>query len=472
MNFDKKYRACAALLAAASMLSSGCALWKTESEPAPVTFEEDDSEYVVVSRPSAPAADVSSLNAREINDEIESLSKETEKLQLEKSVIESSLALADSEQQRELLSLQLEKMKLDAARAERTAKFSAEMAEIEGERTELEGKIALEKSRSAASLGEKRDRLNALELEFRALQAEIKTDSARKLMPVAVAQYREELAQVAPAAAQSPKYLKAPLVAGTLILSYRRVELNGPVTGELAKTVCEKLYFYSNQSAEYPIFIVIDNSPGGSVSAGYQIQKAMKSCRAPVYVVVKGFAASMAAVIATTSERSFCFENTRVLHHQISSNLKGNMTVLREGVAESERWYELCCGPVAEKMGISLEELTKEMYAHNSGGDWSESGARAVELKWIDNLVSRIEETGVISIAETASTDRKPPAAPAGTLEEKTDSQGRRYVDLPVDLRQKQLLPRALIFRIKPRSVPANARVSANFFIKPPDFVF
>ena len=50
------------------------------------------------------------------------------------------------------------------------------------------------------------------------------------------------------------------------------------------------------------IFIVIDTSPRGSVMAGYRILKAMESSDAPVHVVVKSFAASMAAAITTLGE--------------------------------------------------------------------------------------------------------------------------------------------------------------------------
>ncbi|MBQ8445377.1 MAG: peptidase S14, partial [Opitutales bacterium] len=74
--------------------------------------------------------------------------------------------------------------------------------------------------------------------------------------------------------------------------------------------------------------------------------------------------------------------------------------------------------------------FTKQMYENNSDGDWMEAGHRAVELKWIDHVVDRIEETGIISVAEkTAKPPR--PQMPVGLTEE-TDAQGRRYVELPV----------------------------------------
>ena len=73
-----------------------------------------------------------------------------------------------------------------------------------------------------------------------------------------------------------------------LYISDRRIAFNGAVTEQLADYVCTRIAFYNNQSSEFPIFIVVDNSPGGSVAAGYQIQKAMAASKAPVHVVVKG----------------------------------------------------------------------------------------------------------------------------------------------------------------------------------------
>ncbi len=432
MNFERKFFTPSALISSVFVLA-GCAA----GTPA---VSADESAAVPAATKTTPAAvpalsPVSDrvpadLTPAEIKEELKRLAEETEKIATEKSLIESRLALAVAEFEQQNAALTLEKMRLDADRAETSAKLAEELAGIEEERSELERRLALESARAAAALREKQRKLASLELESRELQAEMTAGSMGAQFAVAVSDVQEQLAKVAPDAAQSPCYLKEPFVDGTLYISDRRVALNGPITMELAKTVCERLYFYDNRSSEYPIFIVIDNSPGGSVAAGYQIQRAMRSCKAPVYVVVKNFAASMAAVITTLAERSFCFSNTRILHHQVSSGVQGNLTVMREGVAEGERWYERFASPVAKKMGISLEEFTKQMYAHNSDGDWLETGTRAAELKWVDNVVSRIEETSVISVADS-SDPAKRSANPRG-LVERTDAQGRRFVELPV----------------------------------------
>lgn len=433
MNFEKKYFTRSALVLAAFMFAGCTAPVSAEDnvESEPVT-EVSVAEAVVVPVVSTDASETPvnpEKTPDEIRDEIKKLSETVGKLMLEKNLIDSRLALSSAELEREMEAAQIERMKLDAVRADAAAKLSEELVGIEEERTELERKLALENARSNAAFREKQNKLEMLQLENREIQAEMSAASMRTRFPIAVAGKKEQLSKLAPAAAQ-PKYLKEPFVDGTLYISDRRISLNGAITNELAKTVCEQLYFYNNQNPEFPIFIVIDNSPGGSVAAGYQIQKAMQACDAPVYVVVKGFAASMAAVITTTAERSFCFENSIILHHQISTGFRGNLTVLREGLAEGELWYKRFAGPVAEKMGITLEEFTKQMYAHNSDGDWRETGPRAVELKWVDQLVERIEETGIASISG-ASNNVSAPLKPL-VLPESVDVHGNRFVELPV----------------------------------------
>lgn len=324
MNFERKFFTPSALISSVFVLA-GCAAGTpsvSADESAAVPAAAKTTPVAVPALPAvSPVSDrvPADLTPAEIKEELKRLAEETEKIATEKSLIESRLALAVAEFEQQNAALTLEKMRLDADRAETSAKLAEELAGIEEERSELERRLALESARAAAALREKQRKLASLELESRELQAELTAGSMGAQFAVAVSDVQEQLSKVAPDAAQSPRYLKEPFVDGTLYISDRRVALNGPITMDLAKTVCERLYFYDNRSSEYPIFIVIDNSPGGSVAAGYQIQQAMRSCKAPVYVVVKNFAASMAAVITTLAERSFCFSNTRILHHQVSS---------------------------------------------------------------------------------------------------------------------------------------------------------
>jgi ATP-dependent Clp protease, protease subunit len=231
------------------------------------------------------------------------------------------------------------------------------------------------------------------------------------------------------------QYTNEPFKDGVLTISDRRIALNGPIWEDTADYIAERIDYFNNQSREYPIFIVIDDSPGGSVMAGYKILKAMEGSAAPVYVVVKSFAASMAANIVTQSKRSFAYPNAIILHHQILSGTYGNLTEQKENLKELEEWWKRLAAPVAAKMGISLDEFIKRMYQDRSTGNWIEFGDNARKLKWVDEIVETInEESYNINPDASPGPSASTPPVQANTppvLPERVDVLGHPYVQLP-----------------------------------------
>jgi ATP-dependent Clp protease protease subunit len=47
-------------------------------------------------------------------------------------------------------------------------------------------------------------------------------------------------------------------------------------------------------------------------------------------------------------------------------------------------------------MGIDSTEFVKLMYKHSSSGNWREYATKAVELKWVNNVVMRIEDKSIL----------------------------------------------------------------------------
>lgn len=221
------------------------------------------------------------------------------------------------------------------------------------------------------------------------------------------------------------QYTNEPFKDGVITISDRKIDLNGPIMSGSASYVCDRLDYFNNQDRTKPIFVVIDNSPGGSVMQGYRILKAIETSDAPVHVIVKSFAASMAATIATLAPHSYAYPNAIILHHQMSSSTSGNMTDIEQEVKMMREWERRLATPIAKKMGISLEEFRAKMYSARKSGDWDEFADKAVELKWIDHLVNEIREEGV---------RKKPSSSASGGFwmsSLKTDEQGKPYFALP-----------------------------------------
>jgi ATP-dependent Clp protease protease subunit len=131
---------------------------------------------------------------------------------------------------------------------------------------------------------------------------------------------------------------------------------------------------------------------------GYRIIKTMEASKAPVHVIVKSFAASMAATILTVADDSYAYPNAIILHHQPWSVSWGNLTQQQEQMDIFKEWARRLHTKVAEKMGVSLDEFYKQMYEKNSEGDWQEFADKAKELKWVEHVVDTIREEGVIKM--------------------------------------------------------------------------
>jgi ATP-dependent Clp protease protease subunit len=359
---------------------------------------------------------------RKLKDEIEKLSTDN-KLSEEK--LKTETALKNAELQR----LTLEnKLSAEAAKKEMEA-MTAAILKIKAENellAEQEKKAMITDSaeKMAIELEMKRMDLKERKLKYEKFLLESRMDKLNA--DLALRAKKEEWKKESNT---EPVYEEQPFKKGVLTISDRRIPLNGPVYSVSADYITDRIHYFNNISTA-PIFLVIDSSPGGSVMSGYRILKAMESSKAPVYVVVKSYAASMAAGITTLAKKSFAYPNAIILHHQMSTVNWGNMTQIKEQYEKAKEWERRILDPVAKKMGISTDAFRKRMYENSSDGDWEEFADKAVALKWVDNVVERIEETGFVKNPDYG------PAAPAkarmeAELEERTDDTGRRYVKLP-----------------------------------------
>jgi ATP-dependent Clp protease protease subunit len=348
------------------------------------------------------------LAAERLKAETNAIREEITKLKMEKELLAERIALAATKRQ--------------AAEEEENAKVEAESSKIMRE----------------ASLAKARAEL--LTNELKAVQSQAGIDISKLQNQISAYEMESKRKGYADA---KPVYLDNPLKDdGTLVISDRRIALNGLITMATADHITDRIDFFNNADRKLPIFIVIDESPGGSVMAGYRILKAMESSDAPVHVVVKSFAASMAAGITTLAKESYAYPNAIILHHQISSTLFGqlNLTEQAEVVKESQRWWTRLASPVAQKMGVTTDEFIKQMYAHSSAGDWSEFGEDAQKLKWVNHIVQGIEETSF-----TKNPDASPAPAPAVTgLKEEVDANGKPFSYLP------RLTPKDVYFLYNP----------------------
>ncbi|MEY4103555.1 MAG: hypothetical protein RL461_757 [Planctomycetota bacterium] len=383
----------------------------------------------------------------------EQLSAELARVRAEKARLDAKMALNASQQAAanepeatRLAGLQREAQLRAAALDAELAAGNAEMVRLKAEQDLLDMRHRVK----LASMRREQEALaaeNALAAEKRrAEQArladeQMRVDIESRTMAGRLAQ-RDAQEKLREGVDVLDAYPEQPFKDGIITVSDRRISLNGPIVSGTADYVCDRLDWFNNQDRTKPIFIVIDNSPGGSVMQGYRIVKAIETSDAPVHVIVKSFAASMAATIATLAPHSYAYPNAIILHHQMSTGISGNMTDIEQEVKSAQEWERRLAEPIARKMGISMAEFKERMYKARKTGDWDEFADNAVKLKWIDHVVNEIREEGI---------RRKPSTAPAAPMwgmfgvSMKQDEQGRPYMSLP------PLDPYDYYFMVNPR---------------------
>ena len=319
---------------------------------------------------------------------------ETIQIEIEAEIIRSRLELAESQRRQAKQSSDLEIKKLEAEKKIRQLEAEAAGAMDDDEKSQLNLKTSIANAKATLATAEK----DAKRAEF---EAEVKLSSTQAAVEYArlekIGEINRLQKKVEERTSGKIEYPLEPLADGVLRISDRRIPFNGIVDEALAKFVCDRIAFYNALDKKAPIFIVIDRSPGGSVMSGYQILQAMESSRAPVHVVVKGYAASMAAIITTMAKQSYVYPQSVVLHHQASTSLSGNQTQLEQQLKWSKIWSERIFVKVANKMGITVDEFVAKMYAAVSTGDWKVLGTDAVKLKWATHVVEHMTEEGVNS---------------------------------------------------------------------------
>jgi ATP-dependent Clp protease protease subunit len=317
--------------------------------------------------------------------------KEQRKLEIENSLIRARLEreLADLRAEIERLRWQKEAkaLKWEIEQEEQAKAYEKEILALNREREKLMAANALTQAQTTQLI----DQFNLHTVELQNKSALLKIQAEKLRAEIDQTKTKSERNKHADG---EPTYLENPLRKdGTLVISDRSIKLNGPVTPWLANYVTDRIQYFNNKNKTQPIFIIIDYSPGGSTAAGHSILAAMENSQAPIHVVVKSFAASMAALIVSLANQSYAYPNALILHHQPWTFSIGNIREIKEDLARLQEIWKRLGGRLATKMGISLDKLDKQLYEKSANGDWLEFADHAHKIKWLDHLITGIEDT-------------------------------------------------------------------------------
>ena len=455
-----------ASLALPALIAFSAARADEDAKPA----DKPDEAHVSTEKEIKHLRQQSELREQQLQSQLADLKAQKAKLEAELALINAKQAYEAEPDKAKMEALQRAQQMRDALLKNELAPNAAEIERLKQAQSLSQAKLDAELSQNKAEMDRLRSQQDLLEAQHRAKIAGTKREQEALAVENALAaekrkaeqsrladeQMRAEIEARTSAALLQQRdgsdklrelvnapvaYTDQPFKDGVLTVSDRKITLDGPIVSGTADYVCDRIDYFNNQDRTKPIFIVINNSPGGSVMQGYRILKSIETSDAPVHVVVKSFAASMAATIATLAPHSYAYPNAIILHHQMSSSASGNMTDIEQEVKTMQEWERRLAVPIANKMGITLEEFKAKMYSAKKSGDWDEFADKAVQLKWIDHLVNEIREEGI---------RRKPsdkPGSPLWMMLMERDEQGKPYMKLP------PLEPYDAYFMVNPRGL-------------------
>ncbi len=175
-----------------------------------------------------------------------------------------------------------------------------------------------------------------------------------------------------------------------VLLKTRTIQLFGPVNTKLAKKLIWALQVLDSDNQEKPI-IVMQNSPGGSVSDGFAIYDTMRFLKAPVTILCMGMTASIATItlLGAEKENRLSLPNTRFLIHQplIPGSVFGPASDLEITAKEIIKTRDKINVMLAEATGQKLERV-----ARDTQRDYWMDAETAVEYGLISRIVTSANE--------------------------------------------------------------------------------
>lgn len=158
----------------------------------------------------------------------------------------------------------------------------------------------------------------------------------------------------------------------------------GPVNDYMGNVVQAQLLYLSSVSDEDITMYI--NTPGGGVTAGLSMIDTMELCKPDIKTINSGMAASMGSVLlgAGTKGKRLMLPSARVMLHQVSSGMEGNVQDIEISFRESLKYNELLFKKLGEYCGKDADIIKKD-----STRDLWLNSEEALEYGIIDEIITK-----------------------------------------------------------------------------------
>jgi ATP-dependent Clp protease, protease subunit len=176
------------------------------------------------------------------------------------------------------------------------------------------------------------------------------------------------------------------------LLEKRRIFLSDGVDMNSANEVIRQLWYLEAIDPGKPILLVI-NSPGGSVDAGFAVWDQVQMITSPVTTLVTGLAASMGSMLSLCAGKGkrFATPHARIMIHQPSIHgvVRGQATDLEIQAKEIIKTKSLLVDIYHRETGQERQLIERALDRDR----WM-SAEEAVEFGLLDKIATNFDEIG------------------------------------------------------------------------------
>ena len=168
----------------------------------------------------------------------------------------------------------------------------------------------------------------------------------------------------------------------------RKLYLDTEITEDMSRYFLERIQFWNAEDEfdgaeidkRIPIQIYI-NSPGGILTAAFQIIDAIQNSKTPVITIATGTAYSAAFFILTAGHFRYAFPNATFLFHQGSGGTIGDA----HKVLQQSKFYESLLKQIKNHV-LNTTQISPEQYEKHETDDWYFNTEKALKLGAIDKI--------------------------------------------------------------------------------------
>ncbi len=176
------------------------------------------------------------------------------------------------------------------------------------------------------------------------------------------------------------------------LIKARRIFISDAIDNNSARDVIRKLWYLELLDPGKPILLVI-NSPGGSVDAGFAIWDQIQLISSPVSTLVTGIAASMGSILSLAADKGkrFATPRARVMIHQpaIHGVVRGQATDIDIQAKELLKTRKAIVGVYTKATGKDEKTIDKAI----DRDSWM-TADEAMEFGLLDKIVGSYADIG------------------------------------------------------------------------------